>query len=56
MQWVSVDKYHIKSGEWMIARYRVGDAVKYTLWSGSKILGVFDSSEEAKREAEKGMA
>lgn len=55
MRWRNVDTYHLKSDEWTIARYKVGDAVRFILWHGNALIDAFGSVEDAKREAEKGM-
>lgn len=55
MRWVSVDKYHLKAGELTIARYKVAEAVRFILWRGSALVEEFDTVEEAKQQAEKGM-
>lgn len=55
MRWASVDKYHLRAGEWTIARYKVADAVRFILWQGSTLINVFDDAESAKWEAEKGV-
>ena len=51
MRWNKVDKYHITSGLWTIAKYFSHDKVKYGLSKGNKNLGYYDTAEEAKRKA-----
>lgn len=55
MRFVQADKYHLRSGEWTIAKCSVGDETKYALWRDKELIGVFDDAESSKREAEKGI-
>lgn len=55
MKFVKIDEYHLRSGEFTIAKCRVGNATKYQLWRDKKLIDVFDDADSAKREAEKGM-
>ena len=51
MQWKEIDKYHITSGIWTIAKYFSPTGIKYGLSKGNKNLGYYDTAEEAKRKA-----
>ena len=51
MQWKEIDKYHITSGSWTIAKYFSPIGIKYGLSQYNKNLGYFDTLEEAKRNA-----
>jgi hypothetical protein len=51
MQWKEIDKYHISSGAWTIAKYFSPTGVKYGLSHRNKNLGYFDTVEQAKRKA-----
>lgn len=55
MTWTKVSDYAISNGLHNISKAIVGGKPRYTLWrlgSPDKILGFFDSSDEAKRNAE----
>ena len=52
MKWLEKDKYHIKSGQYIIAKYNVKDIVKYGLSFNNNLLGYFASLIEAKKKAD----
>jgi hypothetical protein len=52
MKWLSVDKYHMKSGSYIIATYFSHDKVKFGLSHNNTFLGFFDSEDEAKAKAD----
>lgn len=52
MDWLKVNKYHIKSGDFIIAKYFSSIKVRYGLSHGNKSIGYFDSIDEAKKKAE----
>jgi hypothetical protein len=47
-KWIKQDAYHIKNGEWIIAKYFSADKVKYGLSHANRSLGFFDSADSAK--------
>lgn len=49
MQWKRIDDYHISNNEFTITKCVVGEDIKYVLWRKSKLIDVFDVSEEAKQ-------
>jgi hypothetical protein len=51
MQWKEIDKYHITSGIWTIAKYFSPTGIKYGLSKMNKNLGYYDTLEKAKRKA-----
>lgn len=51
MQWKEIDKYHISSGSWTIAKYFSPTGIKYGLSQRNKNLGYYNTLEEAKRNA-----
>ena len=51
MLWKEIDKYHITSGAWTIAKYFSPTKVKYGLSKMNKNLGYYDTLEKAKRNA-----
>ena len=51
MQWNEIDKYHITSGSWTIAKYFSPTGIKYGLSKMNKNLGYYDTLEQAKRNA-----
>jgi hypothetical protein len=50
--WKKIDKYHIKNGEWTIAKMHTKDSTKYALWNGKDNHGYFNSADEAKAKYE----
>lgn len=52
MKWLDKDKYHIKSGQYIIAKYVVKDKTRYGLNFGNEFLGYFDTGLEAKKKAD----
>lgn len=55
MRFTKIDEYHLRSGEWTIAKYSVTDVTKYLLWRDKVLVDVFDDADSAKRGAEKGI-
>lgn len=53
MKWVRIGPTAWESGKYRIAAAKVGDQYRYTLFVDLIRIGTFDSSEEARREAEK---
>jgi hypothetical protein len=51
MKWIKKDKYHITSGNWIIAKYFSPIGIKYGLSHNNKNLGYYDTLEAAKRKA-----
>lgn len=51
MRWLEIDKYHMKSGDYIIAIYH-GYTKRYGLSKDNKNLGYFDDIDEAKKYAE----
>lgn len=51
MLWKEIDKYHISSGNWTIAKYFSPNGIKYGLSKMNKNLGYYDTLEKAKRNA-----
>ena len=49
MKWTQIDKYHMRSGEWIICKCSVGGMARYQLWDGQRMVDVYDSAEEAKQ-------
>lgn len=52
MLWKEIDKYHISSGSWTIAKYFSPTGVKYGISKMNKNLGYYDTLEKAKQRAE----
>lgn len=48
MKWKKLSDYAIQSGQYTISKAIVGDLEKFTLWEGEKMVGIFESAEEAK--------
>jgi hypothetical protein len=48
MLWHNVDRYQIKCGTFIIAKYFSGKNIRYGLSNGSKQLGYYDTIDEAK--------
>jgi DNA-dependent RNA polymerase auxiliary subunit epsilon len=53
MVWHNVDRYQIKCGQFIIAKYFSGSNVRYGLSNNNKNIGYYDSIDEAKIAAEK---
>jgi hypothetical protein len=53
MDWLKVNKYHIRSGEFIIAKFFSRENVQYGLTHGNKSIGYFRTLAEAKENAEK---
>jgi hypothetical protein len=52
MKWLVLSPYCLKSGEWFIAKYHLGDkVVKYGLYHFNEDKGLFKTSDEAKAKA-----
>jgi hypothetical protein len=51
MDWLKVNKYHIKSGEFIIAKFFSRETVQYGLTHGNKSIGYFKTLDEAKKKA-----
>ena len=47
-RWLKKDAYHIKNGEWIIAKYYSAEKVKYQLSYGNKSHGFFNDADSAK--------
>lgn len=48
IEWRRVGKYAIQSGEWTICKCASNGVWKYGLYQGNKLLGWYDSADEAK--------
>lgn len=46
--WQLVDKYHLKNGEWNIARYRNGDGWDHSLFRNGKFVAHRQTEQECK--------
>lgn len=44
-------KWHMRSGEWWIAKAMTADGPRYTVWRDRERLGTYKTAAEAKREA-----
>lgn len=53
MKWVRASKYHEESGNYYVSAAKSEGRWKFTLARGWYLLGVFDTADEAKREAER---
>lgn len=49
MKWKQIDKYHIRSGSYTIAKFSLASSVRYGAFYGKVCLGYFDSADEAKK-------
>lgn len=53
MKWTRASKYHEESGSYYLAAVKVEGRWRFTLARGTELIGVFDTSEQAKKEAER---
>jgi hypothetical protein len=53
MKWTRIGQTAWESGKYRIAAAKIGEKYRYTLFVDGNTIGTFDSSEDAKREAEK---
>ena len=51
MKWSKVSEYCIKSGDYLIAKYHLGDKIKYGLYRLNESKGFFATADEAKAQA-----
>lgn len=51
MKWKKLSDYAIESGQYTISKANVDGQPRYTLWEGEKMLGIFDTPQEAKEKA-----
>lgn len=51
MKWLKISNYCIKSGDWTIAKYHLGDKIKYGLYRLNELKGFYSTSDDAKAQA-----
>lgn len=51
IKWFKTSEVSISNGRFHIARFMSGKEAGFLLWDDKKLIGTFDSAEEAKREA-----
>jgi hypothetical protein len=51
MKWVQVDKYHMKSGDFILAKYFSYDKVQYGISKNNVNYGYFANVNDAKQKA-----
>ncbi len=51
MKWSKVSEYCIKSGDYLIAKYHLGDKIKYGLYRLNESKGFYSTADEAKAQA-----
>jgi hypothetical protein len=51
MIWTKLSEYCIKSGDWTIAKYHLGDKIKYGLYRLNDLKGFYSTADEAKAQA-----
>jgi hypothetical protein len=51
MIWTKISEYCIKSGNWTIAKYHLGDKIKYGLYRLNESKGFFATADDAKAQA-----
>jgi hypothetical protein len=49
--WLQIDKYHVRSGDWTIAKVWVDGVPGYMVYNARKLVGVYDSAKEAMQRA-----
>jgi hypothetical protein len=46
--WASIDKYHLRNGDWTISKMKLANGAKYALWHGNVSRGFYETADEAK--------
>lgn len=46
--WTSIDKYHLRNGDWTISKMKLKNGSKYALWQGNVSRGFYETADEAK--------
>jgi hypothetical protein len=48
MRWERLSDYAIRSGDWWIAKFCLGDRCRFTVYHDRALVGVFDNPKDAK--------
>ena len=52
MNWKRKSDYHMECGDFYLARFRTNGRWRYSLVHGDRLVGIYDSADDAKAAAE----